>query len=68
MHIQNSPVTNLGVVIIMFNNEGIFACAKMFFKCLAFCDSLIGCGNGVKPPKSILITIVSDFLKLLRNI
>ena len=49
-------------MIIMFNNEGIFACAKMFFKCLAFCDSLIGCGNGVKPPKSILITIVSDFM------
>ena len=29
----------------MFNNEGIFAWAKMSFKRLAVCDSLIGCGK-----------------------
>ena len=62
VHIQYSQLTNWGVVIIMFNNEGIFAWAKMFFKRLAVCRSLIGCGNGAKPPKSVLIKIVSYFL------
>ena len=47
-YMQYSPLTNWGVVIIMVNNnynEGIITWAKMSFKRLLVCDSLIGCGK-----------------------
>ena len=47
-YMQYSPLTNWGVVIIMVNNnynEGIITWAKMSFKRLVVCDSLIDCGK-----------------------